>query len=290
MHRHYPFAIQNCRLWLVSVLVLLLCACGPKASSIHGNTEGYDLEHPKVVQLPTALNEISGLWYYAKDSSLFAIEDEDGFLYKIFPKRPNDILRWRFHGHGDFEDVCMVDGTFYILRSDGHVFVTNIYSGDSIVSEKYEVPEKGNEFESIYYDDSLRLVMLICKDCSDDKKKELSTWGFNPATRQFLQSPFAIDAKRIAAILGQKSIRFKPAAATINPFTGNLWLLSSVNKLIVVANRDGSVIQAYPLDPGIYKQPEGIAFGADRTLYISNESAGQGPGNILIMHYRPAKK
>jgi hypothetical protein len=60
--------------------------------------------------------------------------------------------------------------------------------------------------------------------------------------------------------------------------------------MIVVAERDGKVIQAYPLDPQQYKQPEGIAFGSDRTLYISNESAGKGPANILVMPYRSKKK
>jgi uncharacterized protein YjiK len=281
--------MRCCPGWLAGIALLTLVACGPKASSIHGNTEGYDFEHPKVVAMPTVLSEVSGLWFYTKDNSLFAIEDEDGFLYKIFPAKPDDIQRWRFHGHGDFEDVCMVNGLFYILRSDGSIFVTSIPSGDAVQSTKYELPEKGNEFESLYYDDSLKLVVLVCKDCKDDNKKRVSTWAFNPATNEFSAGPYQIDVSRIAAIAKDDS-RFKPSATTINPFTGQLWFLSSVNKLIVVANRDGNVVQAYPLDEGIYKQPEGIAFGSDRTLYISNESAGKGSSNILVMPYRPQKK
>src|ERR1044072_87901 len=246
MHRHYHFIMPDVRLWLTCLLILL-CACGPKASSVHGNTEGYDLDHPAIIELPTSLNEISGLWYYPKDSSLFAIEDENGVLYKIFPKHPNHILRWKFHGHGDFEDAWMADSTFYILRSDGALFVTHIQSGDSIESEKYEVPEKGNEFESIYYDDSLKMLILVCKDCLQDKKKTVSTWGFNPESRQFVPSPLEIDAESIASFIGEESIRFKPSAATINPFTGQLLLLSSVNKLLVIARRDGKILQAYPI-------------------------------------------
>jgi uncharacterized protein YjiK len=221
---------------------------------------------------------------------LFAIEDEDGFLYKIPLKNPDLILRWRFHGHGDFEDLSMVDGTFYILRSDGDIFATNIPSGDAVQSTKYEFPQDGNEFESLYYDDSLKLLILVCKECNDDPKKKLSTWGFNPVTRQYVESPFQMDVQRIAAIIGEQSIRFKPSAATINPFTGQLMVLSSVNKLLITADRYGNVIQAYPLNERIYKQPEGIAIGADRTLYISNEAAGKGSSNILIMPYRPARK
>ena len=272
------------------VLLVSLCACGPKATTVKGNTEGYDLDHPLVLELPTSLNEISGLSYYPKDTSLFAIVDEDGFLYKIFPKHPDRILRWKFAGHGDYEDLAILDGSFYIMRSDGTLFVTTIASGDNIQSVKYELPEKGNEFESIYYDDSAKLLIMVCKDCDNDKKKTLGTWGFNPLTKQFVQAPFEIYAKAIASILGQKSIKFKPSATALNPFTGKLMMISSVNKLLVIAARDGSIEQAYPLDDKLYKQPEGIAVGADRTLYISNESHKQGPGNILVMPYRTKKK
>lgn len=289
MHRHYPFATHSRRLLLTAFLLLTFCACGPKASSIHGNTEGYDLEHPTVIELPTSLNEISGLWYYPKDTSLFAIVDEDGFLYKIFPKHPDRILRWKFHGHGDFEDVCMVNGIFYILRSDGDIFATTIAAGDAIQSEKFDLPEKGNEFESLYYDDSLKMILLVCKDCPSDKRKTLSTWAFNPATKQFVQSPLQIDVQSIASIIGEDKIKFKPSASILNPFTGQLMLLSSVNKLLVTARRDGSIVQAYPLGAKLFKQPEGMAIGTDRTLYISNEAAGQGSPTILVFPYKPRK-
>jgi hypothetical protein len=168
--------MRNPGLWLIVCILAGFCACRHRAVSIRGNIEGYDFDHPQVIELPAALNEISGLWYYHKDSSLFAIVDNDGFLYKIFPHHLEKILRWRFHGHGDFEDVCMVDSTFYVLRSDGVVFATHIQSGDSIQSTKYEVPEKGNEFESIYYDDSLKQLILVCKECPDDNnRKRVST-------------------------------------------------------------------------------------------------------------------
>ena len=290
MLRHCTSCRNYLRLLPALWLFLALCACGPRASSIQGNTEGYDLDNPKIIELPTALNEISGLWYYAKDTSLFAIVDEDGFLYKIFPKHPDRILRWKFAGRGDYEDLALVGSTFYILRSDGTLFATTIAAGDNIQSVKYDAPMEGNEYESLYYDESAGLLMMICKDCNDDKKKTLSTLGFNPETKQFVSSPFEIYAKNIASLLGQKSIKFKPSAATVNPFTGQLMILSSVNSLLVMAGRHGSIQQAYPIQTKIYKQPEGMAIGADRTLYISNEWNKKGSANILVIPYRPKKK
>ncbi len=273
---------------LAAGLIALGCllSCGPRASSIVGNSEGYDLEHPKVMELPTVLNEISGLFYYAKDTSLFAIEDEQGFLYKIFPNHPEKILRWKFAGHGDFEDLEMVGGIFYVLRSDGTIFAADISDPLNIQTTVYPAPEKGNEFESIYFDSSRNMLMLICKDCEADRKKHLSTFGFRLDTKTFVQDPFQIDAKHIAGIVGMHSIKFKPSAAAINPFTGRLMLLSAVNSLLVITDINGEVQQAYPLASRLYKQPEGIAIGSDRTLYISNESHKEGAANILIIPYK----
>jgi hypothetical protein len=276
-------------IFFLSVFFVALCcllSCGPRASSIVGTTEGYDLERPKLLQLPTALNEISGLFFYPRDTSLFAIVDEDGFLYKIFPNRPEQILRWKFGGLGDYEDLTMVNGIFYILRSDGAIYEADISDPVNIRSTVHPAPEKGNEFESIYHDSARNMLILICKDCDADDKKILSTFGFDLGTKSFVRNLFQIDALHIAGIVGQHSLKFKPSAATLNPFTGKLMLVSAVNGLLVVADPKGGVDQAYPLSPGIYKQPEGIAVGSDRSLYISNEFHNEGTANILIIPYK----
>jgi uncharacterized protein YjiK len=90
--------------------------------------------------------------------------------------------------------------------------------------------------------------------------------------------------------LGARAIKFKPSATTLNPFTGQLMIVSAVNSLLVTAARNGTILQAYPLETKLYKQPEGIAIGADRTLYISNEWNRKGSANIMVIPYRPGKK
>lgn len=279
--------IRNC--FSILLCVSALSACGPRASSIRGNTEGYDLEHPEILLLPTALNEISGLYFYEKDTSLFAIVDEDGFLYKIFPKHPEQILRWKFAGPGDYEDLVLVGGIFYILRSDGALFAADIATGGNVKSTLYEAPEKGNEFESIYYDEQRGMLMLVCKDCDRDNKQTITSYGFSLATKQYQPATLVMDANHIAGIVGQNKIKFKPSAGTLNPFTNQVMLVSAINSLLVVADKNGGVLQAYPLPAALYKQPEGIAVGSDRTLYISNEWAKKGTANILVMPYRPQK-
>jgi uncharacterized protein YjiK len=252
--------------------------------------EGYDLDHPIRMNLPTVLNEISGLWYYPKDKSLFAIVDEKGYLYKINPRNPDSMFRWKFAGFGDFEDLALVGNTFFILESNGTIYATNIPNNETIQSVKYNPPEKGSEYESLYYDDSTGMLILVCKDCKQDSKKSLSTLGFNVASRQFVPAPFVMNAADIAGIVGEGKIKFKPSAAALNPITGQLMIVSAINSLIVTASRSGEILHAYSLDKKLYKQPEGIAIGADRTLYISNEWNKKGAANIMILPYRPQKK
>ena len=83
--------------------------------------------------------------------------------------------------------------------------------------------------------------------------------------------------------MNAKKMKFKPSAATINPLTNDLFILSSVNKLLVIAEKNGIVKKAYPLTPSLYQQPEGIAFTSSGDLLISNEADKEGPADILVI-------
>jgi uncharacterized protein YjiK len=74
---------------------------------------------------------------------------------------------------------------------------------------------------------------------------------------------------------------FRPSALTKDPLTGDWYILSAVNKLLVVADKSWKVKGAYPLNTHTFNQPEGIAFDNDGNLYISNEGDGFIDGNIL---------
>ena len=123
---------------------------------------------------------------------------------------------------------------------------------------------------------------MLCKDCQDDKKKTLSVWTIDLNSLEYTPAAFSIDVVPIDKKLGEDKIRFKPSAAGLNPVTNELYILASVNKLLVVADRKGNVKEVYNLDPKIFKQPEGITFTPTGDLLISNEAALTGAANILI--------
>lgn len=244
---------------------------------------GYNLNKPIQIKLPLELDEISGVVYYAKDTSVLAINDEHGFLYKIFLNHPADIQRWKFSKGADFEEVALLDSTFYVLVSNGDIIAFRFITADSMYLEKYKFPfGKGNEFEILYHDPTINKLVIICKDCEYDKKKRLSTFTFDPATRQYSEHTFSVDVGKIAALLGEKKMRFKPSAANINPVTGDLYLVSAVNNVLAITDKAGNAKAAYRIDNGFFKQPEGLTFTPNGTMIISNEAAGVGVADILI--------
>ncbi|MDB5191775.1 MAG: hypothetical protein JWQ96_1338 [Segetibacter sp.] len=271
-------------------LYLLVVGCkGKMQQAKYSSPEGYDLSKPIMLNLRTELDEISGIVHYGKDTSLFAINDEMGVLYKIYLRTPLLIEKWKFSGGADFEDISLLDSTFYVLQSHGDITRFRIVTADSIVVDACGTPlSEKNEFETMYYDKFHGKFILICKDCKQDNKSSVTAFAFDPLTKTFNSSPFFVmDAKPILTQLGDEKNKFKPSAAAINPVTKDLYIVSAVNNALVVATRDGKVKEVYKLNSKLFKQPEGLSFNDRGDLYISNESAEIGAGNILIFKYKP---
>jgi uncharacterized protein YjiK len=78
-------------------------------------------------------------------------------------------------------------------------------------------------------------------------------------------------------------IKFAPSGIARNPANGHWYIISSVNKLLIVLNPDFSSPVTYNLDPKMFPQPEGICFDSKGTLFISNEAAG---GSASILEFK----
>jgi len=245
----------------------------------------YKMDRYQKMVLPSELEEISGLAYYQKDNALFAISDANGYLYKITP--PNKIQRWLFSNKTDLdiEEVALVDSTFYVLRSNGDIMRLEFQHGDTLSKKEYKFKLGDGEFEICYYDKTRKKLVMICKDCDSDKKKSLTTYTFDPATEEYSDQSFSIDVKDIAHKVGEKKMKFKPSAAAINPKNNLLYIVSSINKLIIITDLNGKLKDVYPIDRATFKQPEGMAFKPSGEMVISNEAADIGAANILFFSY-----
>ena len=249
---------------------------------------GYNLNKPEVIRLPLELDEISGLAFSVKDNTLFAINDERGFLYKIRPTQSDNIERWQFSTGGDYEDVVLLPPFFFVMNSKGGFTVFRFAQGTADLAQTFLIPppeEGGNEFESCWWEPRLERILMLCKDCKSDTRDSSTIFALDPKTSTWSLAPIGINTNEIATLLNEQDIRFKPSAAALHPITGELYMVSAVNKLLVVASRRGNVKNVYKLDPSRFKQPEGIAFSPAGTLFISNEAADVGVANILVYRY-----
>jgi hypothetical protein len=276
--------------WLVSCIGIILfeLSCNSTPGGKLTSPPGYDLSKPQIYKLPAALDEISGVVYYPKDSSVFAINDERGYLFKIHLTGREKIEKWKYAGGADFEDVVLVDSFFYVLQSDGTLISFKFLSPDSVKSASYALELPGsNEFEILYRNKDQNELILLCKDCQADDKNSLSAYTFNLSTHSFSPKPaYVIDVRKIEALMEQKGLHFKPSAAAVHPVTGELYIVSSVNKLLVISDINGVPSKVFRIDPKLYKQPEGISIGPKGELVISNESADIGAANILFFKYK----
>lgn len=267
----------------LTVSLTLIAGCDTKKSpkETYQNSNRYDLANPKIINLPIELDEISGIAYYAKDTSVFAVIDEDGLLYKIPIMDPSKTRKWVFDKSRDYEDLLLRDSIFYALVSNGDI-VSIQFKGDSIVTEKATFSEesgkKTNEFEGMYLDSNR--IIIMCKECEDDKKSKISFFYFDGST---YQPYFTLDAAQIAEKMEKNKIELKASAVAVNPITNELYIISAVSKVLLVVDKSGVVKEHYTLNPKIYKQPEGMTFTPEGHLIISNEVFLENHATLLLL-------
>ena len=205
-------------------------------------------------------------------------------LFKISLNNPSKLKEWRFDKQRDFEDIVYKDSTFYILVSNGDVDKLT-FSGEKINVDKFEFPnasKKVNEFESLYYNADSNKMILMCKQCEEDKKSVISSFYFNENNHEYAAYS-KIETAPLFQKMGTKKEKIKPSAVAINPITKDLYVLCSVNKIIFVQDINGNIKDAIDLNPKIYKQPEGMAFTPNGDLIISNEVYLEGYATLLLL-------
>jgi hypothetical protein len=243
---------------------------------------GYDLGSPKKTVLPEALHEISGICFLHKEQdTLYAIEDETGRLFHFHPGDTR-YPSWKFGKRGDYEDLAVLNqNEFVVLRSDGTLFVfpaAMVGSADNKGVKVYEHILPKGEYEGLYGNEGR--VVALCKNCTvDDKRNEVSGYVLQYDEKKEL---------RVAGhfVVGTAKKKFHPSCLARHPLTKEWYIISSVNRALLVLDEQWRVKESYDLNPGLYKQPEGLAFDAKGNMYISNEGV-QGNANVLFFAYRP---
>lgn len=265
----------------------------------------YHLSEPdKSWKLPNNLEEISGLSYIDKHR-LACIQDEKGNIY-IFNLSTGDIeTKIDFGDDGDYEGIELINNDAWMLKSNGTLYKSSNFLDDQEPDvNKYTTALSGkNDAEGLAYDPFNNNLLIACKGhpFTDDKKgKEFKAiYSFDIETKQIDINPFLLieldtvkfyknyntmtelGVEFLALFDESKGdVSFQPSGIAIHPVTSNIYILASVGNILIVFNRAGIMMAMIKLRSKYYPQPEGICFGPDGTLYISNEGDGD-KGTIL---------
>jgi hypothetical protein len=263
----------------------MLAACS-NAQENENRLTSYDLDKPEKFFMPESLLEISGIAFVKDDpDTVYAIQDEEGKLFK---------LRWnekkqthtKFGKRGDYEDLAIGNGEVFVLKSNGRIFSFPLaeaaYEETDNVKEWNSLLPSG-EYEGIFADEQTGKLYVLCKSCPGDKKSGLlSGYIFQTGDSIVPQGRFNLDLHSLSPFTGRVKQGLRPSALAKNPVTGEWFILSSVNKLLVVTDGQWKVRNAVHLNGNEFNQPEGIAFDSRGNLYISNEGGDLSEGNILL--------
>ena len=274
---------------ILPVVFLWVClTCISCKDNSYGSPKGYNIQEPDTRELGKSVNEISGLTFNTDDSTLLAISDSKRKIFQIDLNREKlrDYAE-KMYTQSDFEDLVKIDTTIYVLISDGTIISMPLHVADSSRTVVHPSPFRGkNDFETMYHDPDANGLIVVCKECEEEKGQHKRTaYRFDLTEKAFDDSPFySVSTNEIKALVKNDDANFRPSAAAIHPIDKNLYILSSAGSLFVKTDKKGKVFEAYNLNPDIYPQPEGLAFSPNGTMYISNEGK-YGTPTLLVFPY-----
>jgi hypothetical protein len=283
-------------------ILLFLTACST-APVLTEEPQGYDFESPsKKYELPSILMEVSGV--AVNDSiTVVCIQDELGVLYDFSLKNGAIQSETMFANPGDFEGITKVNDVFWVLRSDGLLYSVSSLNEDRKIASFYTgIPADNNE--GLCFDSKNNRLLIACKG-KIGKGRELKDkrriYAFDLTTKTLSEEPIydfdiseVIDyVKRLELDVPTKDrkkddvpiIRYRISAIGIHPITGDLYILSSADHMLLIYNSAGRLLQVKLLNRELYNKPEGISFFSNGDLLITNEGQDKHP-TLFRLNYK----
>lgn len=289
---------------LIACTLLSQQGCGLPAEGPGIDKFPYDLDHPSVTfELPPVLREISGLSLTADSRYLVCIQDELGAAYWLDKSDGKIIQEAAFGKEGDFEALEMVGEDLYAVKSSGTIYRVQRCGQNEQTIEKYKTElTKSNNIEGLAYDAPGRRLLIACKGSAGigvSVGSVRAVYAFDLAGKQLLPQPVMLISledirqfistsptlhrreKLMEMFAGDREeFAFAPSGIAIHPNTREIYILSSVGKMLMVVSPGGKILHIVKLEKEIHPQPEGICFDTNGALYISNEGRS-GPAVLL---------
>lgn len=238
------------------------------------------------------LQEISGLSPTDEPGVFCAVSDEKGEILFIDGAGGGAILRRiLFREKGDFEGVERAGKCLYALKSDGDLFeIAHWQQGQPKVTV-YKTPlTKADDVEGLGYDARRHALLLACKG-NPDSSAPRRVYAFDLQTYQLDTAPvYTVNPLEVNELIpygtDDKPHFFSPSGIAVHPLTGDIYILSSaLKRLVVLDYGTGAIRYAARLDKKMLPQPEGIGFDPAGNLFIGSEGK-KGEGLLLRFDFQ----
>lgn len=271
--------------------MLTLNACQSRNSSENkvnpDSTLAYivDLGKRDSFELPAQLDEISGHTFLPdNDDIVYCVQDENGIVYGYNLKTEQIVDSILFGPDGDYEGITNDGTNFYVLKSNGDIYSFPVQHKGKQVDTKvfYNLVGKG-EYESLGIDTVNGRLAILCKSCKGDRKQNHLTgylMNYDVNGNVTLAHSFVINNEDIVALYPDFPKVFNPSAITKRNSSDEWYILSSIDKLILITDADFNPKGVIPFSRKMYEQPEGIAFDNQGNLYISSEKGDESTGML----------
>lgn len=312
--------LKSLTVFLIGSMVLLQTACQAALPKVKATCEvevgldttpfllSYNLQQPDwEMKMPHELDEISGLGISDDGRYLVTVQDEKGKIFWIDIQKKEVSRKQIFWKDGDYEGIEMLGDKIYVLKSTGTLYAVSASAKDESETVKYNgFLSSENNVEGLGYDVNSNQLLLACKaKAGEDSEFEYSKaiYAFDLAKGDFLPDPrYCIRLEQVNDYLetnpmirklekleeffapGDSEFGFSPSALAVNPDNGDLYVLSSVGKMLMIISHEGKIRHIEKLKKSIHAQPEGICFDKAGNLYISNEGK-DGNGTIYRFNF-----
>lgn len=280
--------------------IAFLLALYGSAGLLHAQT--YRLDRPDAVwDLPPTLREVSGLTFSPGDSFLLAVQDERGTVYALDPTSGAVVRELPITGKGDFEGLTVAGEAVILLRSDGRIFRWT-WNGPLPLADTTGTDlgfPAGSDLEGLTVYPANGNLMVAAKDEPNLPVDATKGWYVHdaasgqrlagsfglgrPEFRQMVMAlPGGAERRKLLDWLDKSPEAFPlgPSGIAVHPHSYDIYLLSSRGKVLLVLGSDPQ--RLHPLDPGLFRQPEGIAFNRRGDLFIATEGSKKEPARILV--------
>lgn len=261
----------------------------------------YDMTYPYAYfELDDVIKKISGLSPTSDPKLVAGIQEEEGKIYMLDKKTGKIANSTFFATEGEFQAIEMVGNDAYALKSSGQLFkITNFKGGQrSVKMIRTNLPRTAN-LQGLAYDVAHDRLLMAAKG---QKEGEFTRqiYSFDVKTAQVNPEPvFEISLASFKEFLAGKKEKqyaglrtdyvekastkgfdFAPSSIAINPVTGNLFVLSPVNNVLLVLDQEGKVLEMSKLKKEHHLNPEGICFDEEGTMFIANSSINGAPAKL----------